>query len=557
MDGGEVGMGLESRYPELSFITSVLDYEKRDVEWSRTEELSLNLPQAAQVLYVYGFSPHISPLLQWLNEDTLRDIVFIEEDLSVVARISEEGHGHLFSHERIHLRLRLDAESLDQFSETLVRDFPFENIGFVNLKMDQEAYEKLKMVLLRKSVVESAVSLELLHYQKLFGNLKANFPLFAQACDVGRWKGAFSGIPAVICGAGPSLRGAKEQIEKMQNRGIIMAGGSAITALSSYHIVPDLLFAIDPNHEEFIRLGLHTAFDSPLIYGCRLQPDVVQAHIGALAYAVTGTGGAIETWMEEQLGIQDPRILEGLSGEALSVTAVALKCAIYFGCNPITFAGIDLSYSGGSRYTEGVVSDMQCALEENFEKASDTRFRVEGKVTMAKWLMERDVIQDTIKKNPQVTFIDGTGKGLMFDGASVKQDWEAHQYELRDIKGLIHEWTESSKFSIAAETIEEKLNLLKQSFKKCHEIISEILEELEALNVEGETREETPREAVLEMDLEEEIAYQLALKGAAYAWTFHIKKALQKESSKRPLFFIKSRLYRKLQLFIEEYVRSI
>ncbi len=550
-------MGLETRYPELTFITSVLGYEKRDIKWDLVDEGSLNLPTKAQVLYVYGFSPHVASLLQWLDEDTSRDLIFIEDDLGVVAKISEEGHGQLFSHERVHLRLILNEEPLDLFAESLVRDFPFENIGFFNLKKRDETFEKLRMALLRKSVVESAITLELLHYQKLFGNLKENFPLFAHASDVGKWKGAFAGIPAVICGAGPSLKGAREQIEKMQNRGIIIAGGSAITALSSYHIVPDLLFAIDPNHEEFIRLGLHTAFDSPLIYGSRLQPDVAWAHTGDLAYVVTGTGGAIETWMEEQLGIYDNQILAGLSGEALSVTAVALKCAIYFGCDPIIFAGIDLSYSSGSRYTEGVVSDMQCALEENFEKASDTRFKVEGKMTMAKWLMERDVIQDTIEKNPDVTFIDGTGKGLLFEGVEVKHDWESDQFLLRDMKGLIHELTKSTKFSIEVSSVEEKLLILKKSFERCHAIITDILEELETLNGEEETREQTPRETVLEMDLEDEIAYQLALKGAAYAWTFHIKKAAQKEATKRPLFFIKSRLYRKLQLFVEAYQRMI
>ena len=548
-------MGLTTRYPELSFITSVLEYKKKEVHWKRGDELGFEIAKSAHILYVYGFSPHLGPLLDWLNSDTSRDLVFIEDDLARIAKITEDDHGDIFKNERIHLRLILEDEPLESFAEDLVRDFPFENIAFAHLKDCNEQFEKLRLLLLRKSVVESAIASELLYYQRLFKNLKANFPLLTEASDVGKWKDAFKGMPAVICGAGPSLSSVKDQIEKMHGRGVVFAGGSAITALSSYHIQPDLLFAIDPNYEEFIRLALHTAFDAPLIYGNRLQPDVCQASVGDLAYVVSGTGGAIETWMEEELGIQDAGVLTGLSDEALSVTAVALKSAIYFGCSPIIFAGVDLSYGSGSRYTPGVVSQLQCALEESCEKASDTLMEKDGKITMAKWLMERDVINDVIEKNPDVEFIDGTGEGLSLKGAQVKRNWEGCSYPSCDIKGLIHDLCSRTKLQIPKEKIKEKIDDLKLSFNRCHEIITDILVELESLNREGEMREETAKESVLEMDLNDEIAYQVALQGAAYAWTFHIKKAWYKEQPKRKIFFIKSRLYRKLQTLVEEYQR--
>ncbi len=544
-----------TRYPELSFITTVLEYEKKEIEWKCAKKLGVQISTSAQVLYVYGFSPHVEPLLDWLSQDTSRDVVFIEDDLGRVAKIIEEDFGNVFENERMHLRLILDDEPLEVFAETLVRDFPFENIAFAHLKEQKEKFEKLRLLLMRKSVLEAAIAAELLHYQRLFRNLKANFPLLSVASDAGSWKNAFKDIPAVICGAGPSLSGVRDQIEAMEGRGLIFAGGSAITALCSYQIVPDLLFAIDPNQEEFTRLALHTAFDSPLIYGNRLQPDVMQSSVGDLGYVVSRTGGAIETWLEEELGIEDKNVLTGLSEEALSVTSVAIKSAIYFGCNPIIFAGIDLSYKDGNRYTPGIVSDMQCALEENFEKASETVMVQDGKKTMAKWLMERDVLQDMIEKHPETTFIDGTGEGLLFEGIEVNRKWNQSSFQFKDIKGMVHDLTKSTKYDISEEKVTQKLQELKKSFDRCHTILTDILLELETLNKENETREETPKEAVLEMDLEDEIAYQVALKGAAYAWTFHIKKVCNKENKERKVFYIKSRLYRKLQTLVEEYQR--
>ena len=549
-------MGLELRYPELSFIMQVSDFEDKEVTWARADELSLQIPASAQVVFVYGFSPHMGLLFDWVEENFDRDLVFIEDDLAVVARIGQGENGKCFKNERIHLRLVMQDESLESFADALVRDFPFESIAFVNLKSDKEVFHHLRLQLTRKSVVESAVAAELLHAHKLFSHLKKNFSHFCAASDVGLWKDRLKGIPAVICGAGPSLTSAREQIKKFEGRGVIFAAGSAITALSSYQIVPNLLFAIDPNQEEFARLALHTAFDVPLIYGCRLHPEVMQAHVGDLAYLVSGTGGAVETWIEEQLGIIDRGVLEGLSEEALSVTAVAIKSAIYFGCNPIIFAGIDLSFSQEGRYANGVISNLQCALEENSEKTSDALLKVDGKLTMAKWVMERDVIQNLIEKNPQVTFLDGSGKGLRFSAIEVCSDWASDRYPSKDIPGILHHLTQTTRLKIHQAQIEEQLRVLKRSFLRCHEIISEILFELETLFADGETRDETPKEAVLEMDLEEEIAYQLVLQGAAYAWTFPIKKIAQKEKCERPLVFIKSRLYRKLQIMIEETLKN-
>lgn len=548
-------MGLMNRYPELSFITSVMEYEEKEVIWECAEELGIKASDTASVLYVYGVSPKVEPLLAWLKEDVTRDIVFIENDLARVAKLQEGSEGDLFKDERIHLKVIMEEEPLEVFAESLVLEFPYENIAFAALKDSDASFERLKVLLMRKSVKTAAYSAEMLHYTTLFENLRANMPLLSKASDVGKWKDAFKGMPAVICGAGPSLAMAKEQIEKMKGHGLVFAGGSAITALSSYHIVPDLLFAIDPNHEEFIRLALHTAFDIPLIYGNRLQPDVMQSFVGDLCYFVSGTGGAIENWFEEELGIEDPKILSGLSDEALSVTAVAIKCALYFGCSPIIFAGIDLSFKKGARYTPGVVSDMQCALEENTTRVSDALIQKGDKLTMTKWLMERDVIQDMIDKNQETTFIDGTGQGLLFDDVEVKLDWESDKYPCRDYKGMVHDLTKSTKLKVTERQVDQAMHKLGHSFDKCHEIITDLLIELERVEKNEEEKEESAKETVLEMDLGDEIAYQVALKWAAYAWGFYIKKACLKENPKRKSLYIKQNLYRKLQSLVEEYQR--
>lgn len=551
MGKGGFGVGLEERYPEIAFLTTTLVNEIRDTKWEKWEEPLLL--EDAQVLYVYGVTPHFEILLEWLEQDPARDVVFLEDDLTRVAQLIRENKDVLFQNQRLHLRICLPEESLETFIEAVVRDFPTEAVACISGKGDKEKFAQLRLLILRKSVVEAAVAAELLYYPRLFRNLRENFPLLARAFDVGKWKGALAGMPAVICGAGPSLSYLKEELDKIQGKGVIFAGGSAIAALSSMHLSADLLFAIDPNSEELSRLALHTIFDAPLIYGHRLHPGVLQASVSELGYLVSGTGGSIETWMEEELGIEDPEILQGLSQEALSVTAVAVQCALAFGCNPIIFAGVDLCYDNGSRYTQGVIPDMQCALEEKGMLASETPMECEEKITLAKWIMERDVLQQIIAQHKEVQFYNASMKGLIIEGALPLHDWKTVPFKACDVRGKIHELVQASRFSLKEETIEEKIQQLQKSFARCQVILKEMIAEVESLDQPGETREETPKEGIFEMDLEEEIAYQVALRGAVYAWTFPLQKIVRRQQCRRPYWELKRQLYRKMHSLVEEY----
>ena len=104
-------------------------------------------------------------------------------------------------------------------------------------------------------------------------------------------------MPAVVCGAGPSL----EELHMPENGALVLAGGSAIAALKT--IKPHLLFAIDPNEEEYRRLATHPHKEVPLVFGSRLERRVLAEHKGPRGYLVTGTGGYLESWLEQEAGI--------------------------------------------------------------------------------------------------------------------------------------------------------------------------------------------------------------------------------------------------------------
>jgi hypothetical protein len=105
-----------------------------------------------------------------------------------------------------------------------------------------------------------------------------------------------------------------------------------------------------------------------------------------------------------------------------------------------------------------------------------------------------------------------------------------------------------------SERIREALNMYLESMKKCKEIIIELIEELSSLypNICGQ--EPTQKSTILEMDLEDEIAFQISLKQAVYALSFQVKRNHRPSNLPRNLYLIKLDVYKQLDLITCQYL---
>ena len=72
-------------------------------------------------------------------------------------------------------------------------------------------------------------------------------------------------------------------------------------------------------------------------------------------------------------------------------------------------------------------------------------------------------------------------------------------------------------------------------------------------NLEG--AETTQKAALLEMDLEDEIGFQVSLKQAVYALTFHVRRDHRPTTLPRNLYLVKIGVYIRLQQVIDEYLK--
>jgi hypothetical protein len=363
-------------------------------------------------------------------------------------------------------------------------------------------FRSIRMKLLRKTTLTHALFIDRSHGYQPFLNFIRNVPRLADSFYINRMKGAFAGIPALICGAGPSLKPVFETIRKLENRVLVFAGGSAIAAFSAAGIQPHFCIAIDPNPEELKRMKNSFAFETPFLYSTRMHPGVFHTSNGPFGYLRSGIGGMSELWIEEEVGLTEPLIGEHLSSESITVTAIAVAAAEWLGCNPILLAGLDMAYTGGQRYSAGVGVNEGLAGLEEVRTAADRivskNDRGGRKVFSAvRWIMESASLSHYAKAHPEIRFINTTDSGIGFEKIGyLPLEKAAEELTVEyDLRGMVHAAIAQGQMPVSAQSIPQKMGELKESLER-------VISHLKILS--GEAKGST---ALAEMDLKEEIAY--------------------------------------------------
>lgn len=539
---------IKQRYPEIGFHLCFTPFKSYEIKNNADQKINavrqgifLHDPQnieqevnrwikktpldSVQILYVYGvgLGHYFEPIKKWLKERSGRSVIFLEDDLAVLNVFCQSSWSvEILTHPQVHLRYVTDWEAE---LEELPLLFPSEHVHLSALELyakKRSLFKKMELKLLRNSTAFFALLSESLYVDRLFKNIYTNFQRLSHAFNANCLQGEFQNVPAVICGAGPSLYKSADSLRHLENRALIFAGGSAGAALNHLGIQPHFLMALDPNQEELERFKPITSFEVPLLYASRLYPSVKATCNGPFGYMRTQTGGLVEDWLEKKLGITQESIGPDLGREAFSVTTLALAYAYALGCNPIIFAGVDLAYTQMKRYASGVLDKNEVHKEQlrAHVKASE-RLLIKkdgfGKPlhTSVKWVMESDSIAQFARNHPERLFINATEGGLGFKGIAniaLSDLIEQYNFQESDLRGKIHAclqqvpWFEDQEESIR-ETVQELLESLRRSLHLCEAYLNE----LKRLQKNGKELLESGRMVLLKMDLEQEGAYECFL----------------------------------------------
>ncbi len=511
---------LHERYPEIAFLlqfTPLESFEERPLE-------KVILPkhlEKLEVIYVYGLGAglYYEALEEWLSLKKERVLVFLEDKIEGIAAFLKTPFAKkVLKNSQVHIHLAVNPKMWDALLEDVVLRYPSKYIKVLAIDSYAKKLKSLSLKIYRKSSSLNALFSEVLHYHKLLKNLFPNFRRLGNSFSANQLKGRFKDIPAIICGAGPSLANCIPTLKTLEHKALIFGGGSTLSALSSHGIIPHFGMALDPNEEEYLRLEPSSIFENPFLYANRLLPSVFSFCNGPFGYLRTDTGGIAESFLEEKLEIVDEVIGPDLGNEAFSVTTLEVAFAKMLGCNPIILVGVDLAFTGGKRYASGVMEDASIKIEEleKETKVEDlllTRKDKRGNTvyTLVKWVMESDAIAKFAKKHKKHIFLNATEEGLGFKGIEdISLEKAASQYcqKTFDLRGKIHAEIQRAVLPQTANHahVEKVLDELKESLQRSKELLEKIVQELESSK-----NLESGKFLILRIDLEEEMAFDALL----------------------------------------------
>ena len=277
---------------------------------------------------------------------------------------------------------------------------------------------------------------------KLLTNFRANLQNPTHlACDC---FGKFSKFPAIVCGAGPSLKEIIPFLKVHRDKFLILGCGAGMQALLAAGIEPHLAVHVDPDpHHKFPKTSI------PLFYQLRTT------QMSGTRFLMAGSGDfPLERWIEEKLG------LEPSSDGGWTAATRGAALATELGCPKIYFAGIDFSTSS-ALYAKGVESPQDGRLMKI--TLSD------GSVvqTRSDWLLAAEWLSQWVSNHPEQTW------GLASKPNPLMPMIPA--LELEAGTGGVSEFAREVFASCKEISGKEVWNEISVSFKKCRELVDQFL----------------------------------------------------------------------------------
>ncbi len=194
--------------------------------------------------------------------------------------------------------------------------------------------------------------------RKTAENVIVNTARYATRPGIDSWRDRFTGRPAIVVAAGPSLRKNIGTLKEAKGRAVLIAVQTALKPLLAAGITPDIVTSLD-YHSVCARFfqglpGGAARLASLLVVEAKAAPEVMDLYPGPVA--VVGN-----TYAENLL--RELKLDRATLPAGATVAHLAFYLARFLGCDPIAFVGQDLGFSDGLCYVPGTGYDDVWQME--------------------------------------------------------------------------------------------------------------------------------------------------------------------------------------------------
>ncbi|MFA6118493.1 MAG: 6-hydroxymethylpterin diphosphokinase MptE-like protein [Parachlamydiales bacterium] len=484
------------------------------------------------VIYKCRFDKTFSDIKCWLKKKSSK--LFILEDCldDLICFFHSKESYDLLKNEKVNfVFLKNIKEAVDQITSSTTT----KKIDVLTFVGKNRKYEKIKNEIIQNNLISFFSNQDSLNSFKIFKNFYSNFEKLHKSFLINRLKNKFKDVPAIITGAGPSLKYSLDKLKTLQNKALIIAGGSSITCLTQAGILPHMGVVVDPNFDEYIRIKDSLAFQIPIIYSTRVNRGVFQTLNGPLGYIKAAACSFFEIWLDKQLNIPDKYLFNKLEEKALSVTTICIRIAKLFGCNPIILDGVDLAYSEDKLYALDIIENNNTIQKDEEIKQNIVRIKDKNGSFVnsnLNWQIERFWFNYFAKSNKNKKFLNATKYGLKIDAFTdmcIDEIEKKYLNKQFDLASHLHVLMEQNKIINPKNQYDDLKKNLKKSFENTISLLSDII------------KNKPEYKAILaKEDLFKEDAYQFFLLNASHTLNkFYKEELIYKKLKESAGFFLK------------------
>jgi hypothetical protein len=315
--------------------------------WQEAERLAEKISPAIETVVVAGFG--MGYLAEYLLQQTSHRVLVYDHEPSVIeaAKVARNLNSVLSS-PRIAVVTGEPQELTRYLAENDVRELSF-SIHRAYHSLYPEIYGNLEGLLAAHLAKRQINRATLKRFQKTWlKNIVKNAPAYFTFPGMGDIRHPFSGKPAVVVGAGPSLGRNIGVLKDVQDRACVIATDTALPMLCENGVKADFVVSVDPQDRNTLFLLYSRCRDAVLVLegaGSFVSLAKYNPERTVLAGSIFPLYEALSVLWGDRGSLR--------SGGSVSTTAFDL--ARQLGCSPIVMVGQDLAYTGRATHFRGNV----------------------------------------------------------------------------------------------------------------------------------------------------------------------------------------------------------